>query len=209
MIIAVDGPSGSGKSSISKEIAKKLNIQYLDTGAMYRLLALYLEENSLEFSKEVLKDFNIKQSGETFYLNGVDVSKKIRTNDISKKASDISKIKEVREYMVDLQRKISKSHSVILDGRDISTVVFPNADFKIFLTASVEVRAKRRFLQDKTLSYDKILEDIQKRDYQDMNRKNSPLRIAKGATVIDTSQMTKEQVIQKIISLVKGGQNAL
>lgn len=209
MIIAVDGPSGSGKSSISKEIAKKLNIQYLDTGAMYRLLALYLEENSLEFSKEVLKDFNIKQSGETFYLNGVDVSKKIRTNDISKKASDISKIKEVREYMVDLQRKISKSHSVILDGRDISTVVFPNADFKIFLTASVEVRAKRRFLQDKTLSYDKILEDIQKRDYQDMNRKNSPLRIAKGATVIDTSKMTKEQVIQKIISLVKGGQNAL
>ncbi|WP_288862622.1 (d)CMP kinase [uncultured Sneathia sp.] len=209
MIIAVDGPSGSGKSSISKEIAKKLNIQYLDTGAMYRLLALYLEENSLEFSKEVLKDFDIKQSGETFYLNGVDVSKKIRTNDISKKASDISKIKEVREYMVDLQRKISKSHSVILDGRDISTVVFPNADFKIFLTASVEVRAKRRFLQDKTLSYDKILEDIQKRDYQDMNRKNSPLRIAKGATVIDTSQMTKEQVIQKIISLVKGGQNAL
>lgn len=209
MIIAVDGPSGSGKSSISKEIAKKLNIQYLDTGAMYRLLALYLEENSLEFSKEVLKDFNIKQSGETFYLNGVDVSKKIRTNDISKKASDISKIKEVREYMVDLQRKISKSHSVILDGRDISTVVFPNADFKIFLTASVEVRAKRRFLEDKTLSYDKILEDIQKRDYQDMNRKNSPLRIARGATVIDTSQMTKEQVIQKIISLVKGGQNAL
>lgn len=209
MIIAVDGPSGSGKSSISKEIAKKLNIQYLDTGAMYRLLALYLEENSLEFSKEVLKDFNIKQSGETFYLNGVDVSKKIRTNDISKKASDISKIMEVREYMVDLQRKISKSHSVILDGRDISTVVFPNADFKIFLTASVEVRAKRRFLQDKTLSYDKILEDIKKRDYQDMNRKNSPLRIARGATVIDTSQMTKEQVIQKIISLVKGGQNAL
>lgn len=209
MIIAVDGPSGSGKSSISKEIAKKLNIQYLDTGAMYRLLALYLEENNLEFSKEVLKDFNIKQSGETFYLNGVDVSKKIRTNDISKKASDISKIKEVREYMVDLQRNISKSHSVILDGRDISTVVFPNADFKIFLTASVEVRAKRRFLQDKTLSYDKILEDIKKRDYQDMNRKNSPLRIAKGATVIDTSQMTKEQVIQKIISLVKGGQNAL
>lgn len=209
MIIAVDGPSGSGKSSISKEIAKKLNIQYLDTGAMYRLLALYLEENNLEFSKEVLKDFNIKQLGETFYLNGVDVSKKIRTNDISKKASDISKIKEVREYMVDLQRKISKSHSVILDGRDISTVVFPNADFKIFLTASVEVRAKRRFLQDKTLSYDKILEDIKKRDYQDMNRKNSPLRIAKGATVIDTSQMTKEQVIQKIISLVKGGQNAL
>lgn len=209
MIIAVDGPSGSGKSSISKEIAKKLNIQYLDTGAMYRLLALYLEENSLEFSKEVLKDFNIKQLGETFYLNEVDVSKKIRTNDISKKASDISKIKEVREYMVDLQRKISKSHSVILDGRDISTVVFPNADFKIFLTASVEVRAKRRFLQDKTLSYDKILEDIKKRDYQDMNRKNSPLRIAKGATVIDTSQMTKEQVIQKIISLVKGGQNAL
>lgn len=209
MIIAVDGPSGSGKSSISKEIAKKLNIQYLDTGAMYRLLALYLEENNLEFSKEVLKDFNIKQLGETFYLNEVDVSKKIRTNDISKKASDISKIKEVREYMVDLQRKISKSHSVILDGRDISTVVFPNADFKIFLTASVEVRAKRRFLEDKTLSYDKILEDIQKRDYQDMNRKNSPLRIAKGAIVIDTSQMTKEQVIQKIISLVKGGQNAL
>ena len=198
MIIAVDGPSGSGKSSISKEIAKKLNIQYLDTGAMYRLLALYLEENSLEFSKEVLKDFNIKQSGETFYLNGVDVSKKIRTNDISKKASDISKIKEVREYMVDLQRKISKSHSVILDGRDISTVVFPNADFKIFLTASVEVRAKRRFLQDKTLSYDMILEDIKKRDYQDMNRKNSPLRIAKGATVIDTSQMTKEQVLSLI-----------
>ena len=147
MIIAVDGPSGSGKSTISKKIAEILGISYIDTGAMYRILALYLKENNLEFRKEILKNINIKQEKNIFYLNGRDVSKLIRENDIAKKASDISKLKEVREYMVEEQRKLGKEKSIILDGRDITTVVFPNADYKFYLTASLEQRAKRRYLE--------------------------------------------------------------
>jgi hypothetical protein len=209
MIIAVDGPSGSGKSTISKKIAEILGISYIDTGAMYRILALYLKENNLEFRKEILKNINIKQEKNIFYLNGRDVSKLIRENDIAKKASDISKLKEVREYMVEEQRKLGKEKSIILDGRDITTVVFPNADYKFYLTASLEQRAKRRYLENNKVDFEVLLEDMKKRDYQDSTRKNSPLKIAKDAIIIDTTNMTEKEVVNKMLNIIKGEANAL
>ena len=209
MIIAIDGPSGSGKSSISKQIAKKLNILHLDTGAMYRTFALYLLENNMKLSDEAFKNFKFEQKGNNFYLNGKDVTKKIRENEISKKASDISKNLKVREYMVNEQREIAKGLDVILDGRDITTVVFPNADFKFFITASIEKRAYRRYLEDKSIPYQKILEDIRKRDEQDSKRKNSPLKIASDAVVIDTSEYTKEEVIERVLNIIKGKKNEM
>ncbi|MDK9580110.1 (d)CMP kinase [Sneathia sanguinegens] len=209
MIIAVDGPSGSGKSTISKKIAEILGISYIDTGAMYRILALYLKENNLEFRKEILKNINIKQEKNIFYLNGRDVSKLIRENDIAKKASDISKLKEVREYMVEEQRKLGKEKSIILDGRDITTVVFPNADYKFYLTASLEQRAKRRYLENNKVNFEVLLEDMKKRDYQDSTRENSPLKIAKDAIIIDTTNMTEKEVVNKMLDIIKGEANAL
>ncbi|MDU4652485.1 (d)CMP kinase [Sneathia sanguinegens] len=209
MIIAVDGPSGSGKSTISKKIAEILGISYIDTGAMYRILALYLKENNLEFRKEILKNINIKQEKNIFYLNGRDVSKLIRENDIAKKASDISKLKEVREYMVEEQRKLGKEKSIILDGRDITTVVFPNADYKFYLTASLEQRAKRRYLENNKVDFEVLLEDMKKRDYQDSTRENSPLKIAKDAIIIDTTNMTEKEVVNKMLNIIKGEANAL
>ncbi|WP_277287466.1 (d)CMP kinase [Sneathia sanguinegens] len=209
MIIAVDGPSGSGKSTISKKIAEILGISYIDTGAMYRILALYLKENNLEFRKEILKNINIKQEKNIFYLNGRDVSKLIRENDIAKMASDISKLKEVREYMVEEQRKLGKEKSIILDGRDITTVVFPNADYKFYLTASLEQRAKRRYLENNKVDFEVLLEDMKKRDYQDSTRENSPLKIAKDAIIIDTTNMTEKEVVNKMLNIIKGEANAL
>lgn len=207
MIIAIDGPSGSGKSSIAKIISKKLNIQHLDTGAMYRLLALKLLNENLEYDKSILSELNIKIQDNKFFLDDIDVTTKIRDNEVSKKASSISKIKEVREYMVDLQRKISGEQDIVLDGRDIGTVVFPNADIKIFLTATIEERAKRRAIEDNSVSYEKILYDMKKRDEQDSTRENSPLKIADDAIVIDTTNMDIDAVTNKIIELVENKKN--
>ena len=207
MIIAIDGPSGSGKSSIAKRISKKLNIQHLDTGAMYRLLALKLLNENLEYDKSILSELNIKIQDNKFFLDDIDVTTKIRDNEVSKKASSVSKIKEVREYMVDLQRKISGEQDIVLDGRDIGTVVFPNADIKIFLTATIEERAKRRAIEDNSVSYEKILYDMKKRDEQDSTRENSPLKIADDAIVIDTTNMDIDAVTNKIIELVENKKN--
>ena len=207
MIIAIDGPSGSGKSSISKTISKKLNIQHLDTGAMYRLLALKLLKENLEYDKSILNKLNIKIHDNKFFLDDIDVTNKIRNNEISKKASSVSKIKEVREYMVDLQRKISGEQDIVLDGRDIGTVVFPNADIKIFLTATIEERAKRRAIEDNSVSYEKILYDMKKRDEQDSTRENSPLKIADDAIVIDTTNIDIDTVTNKIIKIVENKKN--
>lgn len=207
MIIAIDGPSGSGKSSIAKRISKKLNIQHLDTGAMYRLLALKLLNENLEYDKSILSELNIKIQDNKFFLDDIDVTTKIRDNEVSKKASSVSKIKEVREYMVDLQRKISGEQDIVLDGRDIGTVVFPNADIKIFLTATIEERAKRRAIEDNSVSYEKILYDMKKRDEQDSTRENSPLKIADDAIVIDTTNMDIDAVTNKIIKLVENKKN--
>ncbi len=202
MIIAIDGPSGSGKSSVAKKIAKKLNIEHLDTGAMYRLLALKLKKENIEFRDEILTKLNIDIKDSKFYLDGIDVSLEIRENEISKLASKISKNKKVREYMVDLQRKISKNKDIVLDGRDIGTVVFPNADYKFYITASPEERANRRFSEDKSIDYNIILKDIINRDEQDINREESPLKQAEDAVFIDTDNLKLDEVVNIVISII-------
>lgn len=207
MIIAIDGPSGSGKSSVAKAIAKKLNITHLDTGAMYRLLGYKIIKDNLDINNinninNILKELNIDIVGEKFFLDDIDVTKEIRANNVSMMASSVSKIKEVREYMVAMQREISKNKSVILDGRDIGTVVFPDADIKIYLNASASVRANRRYLEDNKLDYNKILEDIIKRDYDDMNREHSPLKKAEDAIEINTDNLSFEEVLNNILELV-------
>ena len=205
MRIAIDGPSGSGKSSVAKAVAKKLGLLHLDTGGMYRTLGYKVIKDglNLENIEKVLKNLDLKIVNKKFFLDGEDVSEKIRSNEVSKIASKVSSIKSVREYMVNLQRKISSNNDVILDGRDIGTVVFPNAEVKIYLTASPEVRANRRYLEDGSLSYEKILEDILKRDYDDSHREHSPLKVADGAKIIDTDDLSFEEVVEKIIGVIK------
>ena len=205
MRIAIDGPSGSGKSSVAKAVAKRLGLLHLDTGGMYRTLGYkVIKDNlNLEDIEEVLKNLDLKIVNKKFFLDGEDVSEKIRSNEVSKIASKVSSIKSVREYMVNLQREISSNNDVILDGRDIGTIVFPNAEVKIYLTASPEVRANRRYLEDGSLSYEKILEDILKRDYDDSHREHSPLKVADGAKIIDTDNLSFEEVVEKIIGVIK------
>lgn len=205
MRVAIDGPSGSGKSSVAKAIANKLGLLHLDTGGMYRTLGYKIIKDNLSLDniEESLKNLDLKIINKKFFLDGEDVSEKIRSNEVSKMASKVSSIKSVREYMVNLQRKISSDHDVILDGRDIGTVVFPNAEVKIYLTATPEIRAKRRYLEDGSVSYEKILEDILKRDYDDSHREHSPLKVADGAKIIDTDNLSFEEVVEKIIEVIK------
>ena len=206
-IVTVDGPAGSGKSTIAKIIAKKYGFTYLDTGAMYRMIALYALENSIslddtEAVEDMLKNTKLDIIGNQFFLNGKDVSKEIRTPRVSAIVSPVSAIKEVRVKLVDLQREISKGKSVILDGRDIGTVVFPNGDVKIFLVASPEERAKRRLkeYEEKGVEadYESVLASIKERDYLDSTRKESPLKKAEDAHEIDSSTMSIDEVVEAI-----------
>ena len=206
-IVTVDGPAGSGKSTIAKIIAKKYGFTYLDTGAMYRMIALYALENSIslddtEAVEDMLKNTKLDIIGNQFFLNGKDVSEEIRTPRVSAIVSPVSAIKEVRVKLVDLQREISKGKSVILDGRDIGTVVFPNGDIKIFLVASPEERAKRRLkeYEEKGIEadYESVLASIKERDYLDSTRKESPLKKAEDAHEIDSSTMSIDEVVETI-----------
>lgn len=206
-IVTVDGPAGSGKSTIAKIIAKKYGFTYLDTGAMYRMIALYALENNvdLEDSKAIenmLENTKLDIVGNKFFLNGKDVSEEIRTPRVSAVVSPVAAIKEVRVKLVDLQREISKGKSVILDGRDIGTVVFPNGDVKIYLVASPEERAKRRLkeYEEKGVEadYESVLTSIKERDYIDSTRKESPLKKAEDAHEIDSSVMSIEEVVEAI-----------
>jgi len=210
MIIAVDGPAGSGKSTISKLLAKELGLVYLDTGAMYRLFTLkMLKENVSFFDShkidELLENLNINIENDRFYLDGKDVSEEIRKTDVAANVSKTAAIKEVREKMVNLQREFSKSKNVILDGRDIGTVVFPEADIKIFLVADAKERAERRFkeLHEKgeNISLDSIYENILKRDRLDSTRENSPLKKANDAIEVDTTGKNIEEVKNIILNL--------
>lgn len=217
MNIAIDGPAGAGKSSIAKLVAKKLNYVYVDTGAMFRTMALYMLNQNLDTSNESVVTENCDkiairieyQDGEQhIFLNDVDVSADIRKEEVGKNASIIAKYPAVRTKLLNLQREIASKNDVIMDGRDIGTVVLPNAECKIYLTASSRVRAERRYkeLQEKGESCDlaKIEKDIIARDEQDMNREIAPLTQADDAVLVDSSDMTIPEVVQKICELAKG-----
>ena len=216
MNIAIDGPAGAGKSSIAKLVAQKLSFVYFDTGAMYRTIALYALEHQINPAREedvvaVLDEIQITLSHEDgeqeIFLNGTNVSKDIRREEVGKNASTVAKYAAVRQKLVSLQQEISADMDVIMDGRDIGTVVLPNAEVKIYLTASANVRAKRRYkeLQEKGESCDltQIEKDIIARDEQDMNREISPLRQAEDAVLVDSSDMTIEEVVNCLIDIIK------
>ena len=216
IVIALDGPSGSGKSTVAKFLSDKLNILYLDTGAMYRATALkalnlgidtFDEEGVKTFINDINLEIKYIDKSQHTFLDGEDVSQKIREPHMSMAASNISSLKTVRLKMVEMQRKIASDISCVLDGRDIGSYVIPDSDYKFFITASPEVRAKRRFDELKAknfdVNYDEILKDIEKRDYNDIHRDFSPLVQAKDAVYIDTSDMNIEEVTNKILSFIK------
>ena len=213
VIIAIDGGAASGKSSISKNIAKKLNILYIDTGAMYRAVALYFLQNNLEpTEKNILKNIDnirlVNENGDNIvYLNGVNVTDKIREDSVSKFTPHISQFKILRDKMNEIQRGFANNESIIMDGRDIGTVVFVNATLKIYLTADIKVRAIRRLkdlkldINDKNIS--EMIDSLNKRDYIDMNKEYGALKKADDAIVVDTSHNDIDKAVDEIISLLK------
>jgi len=211
VIIAIDGPAGSGKSTTSKLVAEKLGISHLDTGSMYRAVTLYFIENQYSVDQVdidgIMESIDIEISDESVFLNGKDVTNKLRDPKVSSLVSDISSLQKVRFKMVELQRKISKNRSIVIDGRDIGTVVFPDAEFKFFITASIEVRANRRFDELKTLNsditLDEILRQIEKRDHFDSTRVNSPLKKASDAIIIDTTRLSIDGQVNMILETIK------
>lgn len=219
--VAVDGPAGSGKSTITKMVAEKLGYNYVDTGAMYRAITYNFLNNDLkELNEEkVIKflstlKFDVKFIDKKQYvlINGEDVREKIRTAEVSKFTSLFAKSPAVREFLIDTQRNLAKSNNIIMDGRDIASVVLPNADVKIFLTASVEERARRRVLDFERqgitdVNYEKVKEEIKARDYQDENRDIAPLIKVDSAILIDTTELTIDQVVEKMIELIKFKEN--
>lgn len=212
LVVAIDGPAGSGKGTVTKIIANNKNLQYIDTGAMYRCIALkMLEENvgleDTEKIKNILNDIEIDLEGSNVFLNNRDVTKQIRTVEVSNFTSPVSAIGFVREKMVELQRALAKGKDVIMEGRDIGTIVFPNADVKIYLDAKPEERARRRVEQNEkngiASNYEQILKDIIERDTRDMTRENSPLKKADDAILVDTTSLTIDEVIDKIINIIE------
>lgn len=211
--IAIDGPAAAGKSTIAKMVAKNLNYTYIDTGAMYRCVAYYAWLNHIDFHDEqgvsaLLKDIDIQMSPDgTIQLNHEDVTSSIRENEVSMGASIVSQYEAVRTFLVDKQRQMAQGGGVILDGRDIGTVVLKDAELKIYQVASIECRALRRHKENLQRGLESNLEDIQKeialRDEQDMNRLISPLKKADDAIEIDTSDMTLEEVVAKVMQLVE------
>lgn len=208
MKIAIDGPAGSGKSTIAKKLASKLNIEYIDTGAMYRALAYYMNQNnlSLEELKINMETLNIESKEEKTFINGKDISDFIRTNEVSSLASKISKDKDIREKLVDLQRKLADKVSCVMEGRDITSVVLKDAEYKFYLDANSRVRAIRRKNdlkgKDKDISLDKLIEEIEERDLRDKTRENSPLKLTEDSIYIDTSYMDVDEVVDKIMSYI-------
>ena len=214
--IAIDGPAGAGKSSVAKEVAKELGAIYLDTGAMYRSVGLYMLRNGVDpkdsetvaaRAKEAQVDIRYVDGSQHVYLCGEDVSLAIRENEVSAAASGVSAVPLVREILVARQQEIAREQPVVMDGRDIGTKVLPDATLKIFLTASAEERASRRFKEleakGKPVPYDQLLKEINQRDWDDSHRAASPLTQAEDAILVDSSDMTQQQVTEKILALAK------
>ena len=210
--IAIDGPSGAGKSTIAKRVASELSIDYIDTGAMYRAVGLKMLRNNIPMVEdetlfEMLKEIDVDFSDGKVYLDGEDVSGLIRTQEVSKAASDCSAFASVRRKLVELQQAMGKRKSVIMDGRDIGTVVLKDAEHKYYLTATAEERAMRRYKELKEKgsedTYEKVLQDVNQRDWNDMHREVDPLRQAEDAVLIDSTHMTIDQVVDFIISDIK------
>ena len=214
--VAIDGPAGAGKSTIAKKASEQLGFIYVDTGAIYRAVALAcidrnISIDDLDSVEGLISGLDIRiiffNGEQHILLNDTDVSERIREENVSMAASRVSAIPQVRSFLLDLQRDFAKRDNVIMDGRDIGTVVLPNAQVKIFLTASPEVRARRRLLQleEKGVKadFDKILFDIVQRDFNDTNRKTAPLKPAENAVTVDTTELTLDEVIEKIVSIIK------
>lgn len=215
--VAIDGPAGAGKSTISRAVAKRLGFIYVDTGALYRTVALAAKRQEIKpvESKEIeefLKTITVELTFDDNHtqivlLNGENVSSLIRTPEISMMASAVSAIPCVRAFLLDLQRDMAKKHDVIMDGRDIATVVLPNAQVKIFLTAAADIRAKRRYdelVQNGTqVKYEDVLQDVKLRDNNDSNRKIAPLKPAEESVIVDTSDLSFEQSVERIISVIE------
>ena len=215
--IAIDGPAGAGKSTIAKRLAKELGYYYVDTGAIYRTVAYFLDllgvspkdvDGVERYIDELTIEIEYDEDGKQHMLmNGMDVTDEIRTQDISQKASLVSAHAVVREMLLDMQRDVAKAHNVIMDGRDIGTVVLPKADVKIFLTATAEVRAKRRYdeliAKGQDVVLEQVLKDIQQRDYQDTHRQIAPLKMARDSVKLDTSDLDIEGVLAAMQQIIK------
>jgi CMP/dCMP kinase len=214
-VITIDGPAGAGKSTISRLLAKKMNLVYLDTGAMYRAVALQAKRMNIPFSDgsalyEMCENINIHFTGDgensAVCIDNEDVSKEIRMPEMDMLSSSVSAVMEVRKAMTDLQRKIGENGGLVAEGRDMGTVVFPGADYKYFITASPEIRAWRRYTEriarNESVNREDVEADIRKRDEQDQSRKLAPLKPAEDAVIVDTSEMGIEQVLEKIVTSI-------
>lgn len=214
--VAIDGPSGAGKSTIAKAAAKVLDFVYLDTGAIYRTVAWHITmlgigPKDTDHVPALLDDANIDirflEDGQHMILNGKDITGEIRTPEISACASQVAAQPAVRDFLLDIQRNLAKNHNIIMDGRDIGTVVLPNASLKIYLTASPEKRAQRRYEEylqkGQKATYEEVLADQKKRDYDDMHRKIAPLKKAKDAVEVDTTELSVEESINTVVALMR------
>lgn len=213
MVIAIDGPAGSGKGTVAKILSEKLNILNIDTGATYRCVALKTIQSNIDVTDEekiieIASNINIKETNDgKVFLDDIDVTNEIRSKEVTTIVSQISSIIKVREYMVDVQRNMANDNDVVMEGRDITTVVFPNADYKFYLDASIDVRAKRRFLENQEkgidMTYEEIYENIKQRDYNDMHKKVGSLMRTDDQVYIDSSDLTIDEVVNKMLEVIK------
>ena len=211
-IVAIDGPAGSGKGTVAKILADKCNLIYIDTGAMYRAIAYKMIKNNISLEEEdkivdLAKNSKIEFIDGKTYLDGIDISKEIRTMEVTRIVSPVSSIVKLREILVELQREMAKGSDIIMEGRDITTVVFPNATYKFYLDADVEERAKRRYKENKEkgmeTSFEEILENIKKRDYNDMHKEVGSLTRTEDSIYIDSTNMKVDEVVDKIKKIIE------